>query len=272
MNKVAKLFLPPIITRLLEGKPELPQEFETYQEAEKSAGSYSDDKIVKAVSESTSVFCSELDVKNGASSQEIGQLLYSIEHAHKKTPLSILELGGACGALFFELDQFMPGKIERWDILETPTMAVEGKKNFATERLSFHDNLTSVQDVDYDLLIARGVYQYLPNPLETFTKILNIKADRVYISRTMVTSDESTLISYQEAPLSNHGPARIQDMNAETARHIITLVGERAFFDLLEDQGYEKETVFHCCPTAAFQTQRRSYPLREIALLARNRR
>jgi putative methyltransferase (TIGR04325 family) len=139
------------------------------------------------------------------------QAAFVLAHIRSSKPLNVLEIGGACGALFSELNHLLPSSIGSWHIVETPPMAEVGRKLFEDDKLTFFDDLPSAASrLKPDLVIAQGVLQYMPNPLETWKALLGLGAGHVYVSRTVVGVDlERPIITKQVCKLSTHGPGQV---------------------------------------------------------------
>ena len=70
----------------------------------------------------------------------------------------MLEVGGACGALYFEMTHFLKGKIRAWHVVETRAMAQAARKLFQDDRLRFFDSLQeAIVGYEPDLIIASFV-------------------------------------------------------------------------------------------------------------------
>ena len=172
---------------------------------------YHDARIVDIVSRKTAVYRRELDTGNPrlVGNRQMTQDMFVLARVHPNKPLSVMELGGACGATYFEQDRLQPGRIRSWYVVETPPMAAAGSQQFADGRLAFftdrHDAVARI--AERDLLIVKGVLQYLQDPLGTLEDLLRFGFDYFYVSRTEVGVDvDRPLILERTAALSEHGP------------------------------------------------------------------
>jgi len=209
----AKSFIPPVLFQLLRRLRNggVMKRYKSYDDALIDSHSYEDPDIIQVVSSKTMrlkdamLACEDKNISN----RQTAQNLFVLSHVANDQAIDVLEIGGACGASYFELNHLLPGCIKNWNILETPAMTATGK-SFASEgRLKFFDSLQSVISniSKVDLIFAQGVMQYLPNPLKALEDLLNLGAEWVYISRTVVGKNiEMPVITKQTVKLSSHGP------------------------------------------------------------------
>ena len=65
------------------------------------------------------------------------QAAFVVAFIRSAKPLNVIEIGGACGALYFELNHLLPSSIGSWHIVETSPMAEVGRKLFEDDKLTF---------------------------------------------------------------------------------------------------------------------------------------
>jgi putative methyltransferase (TIGR04325 family) len=138
--------------------------------------------------------------------------MFVLSHVWNGRPLDVLEIGGACGASYFELAHLLPQRIRSWHVVETAGMAAAAKRLFEDNELFFYDDLgIAVSRLrNLDLLVAQGVLQYVRDPLQTLEALLRLDFTYVYITRTVVGDDiEFPVITKQVVNLSAHGPGSV---------------------------------------------------------------
>ncbi|MFB3764910.1 MAG: methyltransferase, TIGR04325 family [Methanotrichaceae archaeon] len=190
--------------------------YSNYNSAIADSDTYEDPDVVRTVSDKT-VRLKDALIKSDVGTidnRQLAQNLFVISYVCTNKPLHVLELGGACGATYFEVNRLLPLKIDKWYILETPSMAAEGKRAFQSGNIKFFDNLEqAVEELEHrDLLIAQGALQYTPDPLQTLNSLIKLQFDKVYLTRTVVGEKISRpLITKQVANLSDHGPGLVPE-------------------------------------------------------------
>ena len=212
-----KDFIPPIIRRVSSRRSLSPlTDYESYDKALHDTDTYEDPGIIEVVSLKTKAYKDALTLEAEAktvSNRQTIQNLFALSHVEPQQPLCVLELGGACGASFFELNHLLPERIGQWSIVETPSMAEAGRKLFEDHKLKFFDDLTlAARSLEHpDLIIAQGVLQYSGNPLETLARLVMLGFKHLYITRTVVRVCEDfesapPIFTRQVTDLSAHGP------------------------------------------------------------------
>lgn len=196
--------------------PRLP-EFDSFEGALRASDSYEDPRLIDVVFEKTRIYRqqlldTDLPVIN---SRQLTQNLFVLSYLHYSRNISVLEIGGACGAGYFEIRQLLPDRIAQWSIAETPAMAAASSKLNNDPSLSSHADLHSAVSVlnTRDVAIAQGVLQYARDPLQLLNDLFMLGFDYVYISRTVVLVGDATLKSQiftqQNTQLSSHGPGTL---------------------------------------------------------------
>jgi putative methyltransferase (TIGR04325 family) len=111
------------------------------------------------------------------------------------------------------MKRLLTGRIERWLIVETRAMAAAGKRLTNESGLSFHCDCESAKSLldRQDLVIAQGVLQYAPDPLQMLTGLFRLGFSYVYVTRTVVAvagnaTIDRPIFTRQETDLSAHGP------------------------------------------------------------------
>lgn len=213
-------FIPPIVSRAVRrgaSQPSLKQ-YASYEQALEHSDTYEAASIVEVVSRKTQALRARL-LSEGSRLIDNPQTLQNVfvtSYVEPHRPLRVFELGGACGASYFELSHLLPERFAEWRIVETPAMSAAGRKHFEGGPLKFFaDRNDAVAEMpSRDLLIAQGVVQYTPDPLQTLEDLFSLSFRHVYLSRTPVVEADSLklpLIFNAESDLSAHGHGKLPE-------------------------------------------------------------
>jgi putative methyltransferase (TIGR04325 family) len=231
-------FIPPVLYGLLPDREKALPRFCSFDAASRF-GSYDDEKITAMVAEKTSIYRDAIDraqppvIRSG----RMAQSLFVLSRESAKGPLHVVELGGACGASYFELRPFLQREIAAWHIVETPAMARVARPRFESGPLRFFPTLkAAVQDLAGPaVLFAQGVLQYLPDPCVVLAEAAVLGVTQVYVTRTQVgdaTVANESYLTLVESPLSAHGPGPLPSGHREgTARCPIWFLPRASYLD-----------------------------------------
>jgi putative methyltransferase (TIGR04325 family) len=121
--------------------------------------------------------------------------------------LNVIDFGGADGGHYLMIRQLIRPDIRlKWIVVETAEM-VKAMRLFATDELSFCDNLEgAIQKMGkIDILHTAGTIQYTPNPYQCVEKMLESGADYLIFNRQSLNQSDADLITIQRSLLSWHG-------------------------------------------------------------------
>ena len=212
MKLKLKDFIPPIVFKVLRQHPRSSmREYDSYDSALKDSNTYEDPGIIEVVARKTKAYRDSLisNTGNMINNRQTVQNMFVVSYVYRDLPIDVLELGGACGASYFELSHLLPGRISRWFVVETPAMATAGRRLFQDGKIKFFDNLRAAASEigSPDLTIAQGVLQCTSNPLQTLDDLLEHASKYVYVTRTIVgLGIERPIITKQVSNISEHGP------------------------------------------------------------------
>ena len=65
--------------------------------------------------------------KPAITTRQTAQNMFVLSYVFAQRAINVLEVGGACGASYFETQVMLPGRISHWSIVETPAMAAAGQ-------------------------------------------------------------------------------------------------------------------------------------------------
>lgn len=199
--------------------------YESFAEALADSTSYEDPRLVEIVREKTKLYRASLDARL-SENRQTAQNVSVLEQVEPQRALDVLEIGGACGASYFELKHLLPNRIRCWSIVETAAMAEAGNAISKDPNLSFHSDLTAAaaQLASRDLAVAQGVLQYAADPVALLKALFALQFSYVYITRTAVADVDSLVFINQETELAAHGPGRLPNAPAGTSTQPMTLV------------------------------------------------
>lgn len=246
----------------LAGSPLGFQVFPDFAAAASRSTGYEDDRVVDVVARKTERLRDELRPGRPVDSCILTQNLLAVVTATQKEPLAVVEVGGACGALFYEVDARLPGVVGRWQVVETPRMVARARSASGSSRLSFTDSLETVVD-EPDLLIASGVLQCFPEPSDALRRFIDLAPRYLYLARTHVSEDGRPLYVRFTSAISDHGPGSDTHSVRGTVSIAMTMAPRSALEGALTER-YSIEMSF--IEGAAFRVARRR--VRVIGLLA----
>lgn len=230
--------LAPPILRKLFSRYRLSHFYTDYAEALADTHTYEDPDLIDLVSAKTLAYRDFLasDPIHVVRSWHTLQTLFVLARTGSEGSLRVLEVGGACGALYFEITHFLAGNIQTWHVVETPGMVQAARKLFQDDRLRFFDSLQeAVAGYQPDLIIASFVLPYLPEPIEFFGSLFDVGARYVYICRTPVGVDTRVpVIAKQTCDLSSHGPGKApKKFQDRKTSQPITIIPEQTLLDAI---------------------------------------
>lgn len=211
------------------------KQYDSFESALRDSDSYEDPRLVEIVSRKTKHYQETLarDGTRKITSRQTAQNMFVLSYVEPDRRLEILEVGGACGAGYFEMKHLVPERIAQWSICETPAMAAAARSFTKEDALSFHSDLESATTtlVRRDLAIAQGVLQYASDPLQLLSDLLGLGFSYVYVTRTVVAVDADAAIARpiftrQETDISAHGPGKLQGVTIDgRSSQPLTIVG-----------------------------------------------
>lgn len=248
-----KDFIPPILLKLRPKSAASDncgiKTYKGFQNALSDSDTYQDPGIIETVSRKTRIFMDSLNSDRPVTARQSAQNMFILLYVNTQSGRAVdaLELGGACGANYFELNHLLPGRIGNWHVVETPAMAVAGKKMFENNKIKFFSDIPEAAAAlkNRDLVIAQGVLQYLPDPLETLGVLSGLAFKYVYITRTAVSCNaEKPVITKQVSWLSAHGPGKIpRGIKDRITSQPLTLLPYESIVRAISDGGYK--ILFH---------------------------
>jgi putative methyltransferase (TIGR04325 family) len=213
-----KDFIPPIVfkirNKILHTEAVNPMHevvFESYQTAQTKCivGDYQNVELCDMIAEKTIIYRDSLLKQPNTLNATNVFLLAAINTIRLNDPLkpmTILDFGGACGAHYFEIRNFLPETFQlKWIVLETPQMVLSAKaKNMETKELLFLDNMNDLPKIDF--IYSSCALHYTSNAYMFLEDLLKIGANFILFNRMMFNENDKDLITIQTSLLSDNGP------------------------------------------------------------------
>lgn len=245
--------------------------YPSFEEALADSNSYEDPRLIEVVREKTKRYRAALATSSRTiDSRQTAQNMFVLSHVQPDRAIHVLEVGGACGASYFESKHLLPNRIAQWSIVETPAMAAAGESINDDCDLSFDSDLKSaaMRIKSRDLAIAQGVLQYAGDPLALLKALFELQFSYVYITRTAVADVASPTFIKQDTELAAHGPGRLPNAPQGKSTQPMTLV---SFDSLLSTTPANYEIVYQFVESEdrALTIDDRSVTARDTGFLAR---
>ncbi|HEU4511172.1 MAG TPA: methyltransferase, TIGR04325 family [Pyrinomonadaceae bacterium] len=246
--------------------------YPSFEAALADSNSYEDPRLTEVVKEKTQRYRESLAASRSRviDNRQTVQNMFVLSHVEPELPLNVLEVGGACGAAYFEMQMLLPGRISHWAIVETPAMAAAAKSSIDDPALSFHsDPASAVEALDEpDLVIAQGVLQYAPDPLRMLRDLFALNFSFLYITRTAVSNAETPIVIKQETELAAHGPGTLPNAPTGKSTQPLTLVSFNALVSCVPS-AYELLFNFSESAERTLLIDNRAVQVRDVGFLAR---
>ncbi len=250
MNIIKEL-IPPALFRLLKNTAKEHKEYRNFEEALGSctAGAYENIELCNMIAEKTVMYVKTLNKKPFILNPTSVFLLsainqYLIRNSTRK--FTVLDFGGASGAHYFEIRQFIPDDISlTWYVVETEQMVKSAiNKGLNTNELQFVDSLAALKE-KIDFVHSSGALQYVSNPYEFLDTLINLNPDWMFFNRMMFNQNNRDLITIQKSFLSSNGPGVLPDgyIDRIVSYPHITIAYDR-FNKSITDTGYDLEWTF----------------------------
>ena len=112
--------------------------------------------------------------------------------------LNLLDFGGSLGSSYYQNRFFLESLKEiTWNIVEQPTVAECGRKNFADEHLKFYGKIDEYLAENLPMVaLFSASLQYLSEPYKTLDRLFQKKIKFILIDR-LVVNDHRDLITVQ---------------------------------------------------------------------------
>jgi putative methyltransferase (TIGR04325 family) len=253
------------LRRRLEYRRVLP----VYERADQVPDEYQEEDVVSAVVKSTARYREELASTAILQLTDVDTRNLAAFSMVPNESLSVIDVGGACGALYFFVERMLPGRVGSWLVVETPAMADAARSHFQDDRLTFVDfDQFEKHARRCDLLIASGVIQYVTAPIELLEKLVSRGPNWLYLTRSQVSTSEATIMTHHVSHLSDHGPSRhVEGVEDRIVRNRLVLVPEREVLARIA-KSYDIRMTFAESGEQSRRTEKGPITFRTIGMLA----
>jgi len=246
--------------------------YESFDAALRDSNSYEDPRLIEVVAEKTRNYKEALahcDSRIVESRQSV-QNMFVLSFVKQQRPLNVVEIGGACGASYFEAKHLRPVSIDQWSIVETPLMASAGNLVNDDPALSFHTDIDAALQAltSVDIVIVQGTLQYLPDPGQLLKNLFSSGIPYIYVTRTPVTNQNTPIITKQETDLSAHGPGTLPNMADAKSTQPMTLLSQGLLFSFVP-LAYEIVFTFNESEARMLPIGNSNLAVRDIGFLVR---
>lgn len=215
--------------------------FTSYLEALDSTKSdgYQSDNLVDAVVQKNIIYRDNLKFSRAIDIHSL-RLMVGLGAINKwREELSVLDFGGGGGTQFFAARTVRGAEQSiKWGVVETNKMVESANKSLSGNGLSFFNNIEEARDElgKIDLVFASGSLQYTPDPLAALEKLIALKADHLYVTRTPFKDQNVTLFAVQQSRLSDNGPGPLPaGFDDGIIRYPVTFAPKREVEELIKD-------------------------------------
>lgn len=117
--------------------------------------------------------------------------------------INVLDFGGSLGSSYFQNRNALGAKIKiTWNIIEQEHFVKCGRTHFQNSELNFFENIQEYK-VNYeytDVLLLSSVIQYVSNPYQILTKLIELNPKAILIDITTFNYNSRDIITIQKVP------------------------------------------------------------------------
>lgn len=254
-----------------ENTPAL-RSYATFADALRDSDTYEDSQLIEVVKEKTKRYRDTLasSTARTVTTRQAVQNMFVLSYVEPQRKINVLEIGGACGASYFETKHLLPNRIAHWSIAETPAMAAAGADLNSDPALSFHSDVTAAaaQLASRDLAVAQGVLQYAGDPLQMLRALFELQFSFVYVTRTAVADVGSPVFIKQDTELAAHGPGYLPNAPKGRSTQPMTLVSRKSLLSVVP-ANYEIVFEFDEAGERILSIEDDRVTVRDVGFLAR---
>lgn len=187
----------------------IPQLRRSYAEALAACpqGAYECDELVDVVVEKTAIINRQI-AQTRMLDAGAWRTLMAAGLAQHAGALNVIDFGGAAGYHHTMAQLALGGRVQlNWCVVETPAMARRAAR-LELPGLKFFDDLQAAQAHlgRVDLVFTSSALQYCPDPLATLARLLEMGADRFFLTRTPLADGAHGVVTTQQSMLGANGP------------------------------------------------------------------
>ena len=203
MRKILRLFLPPILPLMISRFKRILIHTVTFFSYESG---YQDDELVRVVVEKNLINRKLISVKKVLDLASL-RFIAGFGIGGFEANLKVLDFGGGGGYHHDIFELVHRGRNHEWCVVETPLM-VQGATTLETDCLHFRSEIAAAQELlgDVDVVFSSGALQYTSDPLHYLQKLIDVDAQYLFITRTVLNEGDKRMTFMQDARLSANGP------------------------------------------------------------------
>jgi putative methyltransferase (TIGR04325 family) len=170
-----------------------------------------------------------------------GILLAAAALAGCRSPIKVVDVGGAAGAHYLAVRRLLSSSILlEWIVVETTAMVDVAHRLYNGHEIKFETSFAkalSRLSGRPDLLLASGVLMCLPSPMDALSSFVASGAEAIVLTRTGLSPDGQTRIIIQESRLAQNGPGELPEgVDDALVRYPNTFVPQAACEALLQSR------------------------------------
>ena len=194
---------------------------------------YDNRLLAEVVNKKTQIYVNNLTERFLPNSNYLS-LLTAFQSLDKTS--TVIDFGGAAGIHFYLSKLFIPN-LKSWIVIETEAM-VEQQELSGEDKLKFStiDNL-DFEDLDCDLLYSSSALQYLEDPIQTLSRLIQIRPKMILIARTPFNQKDTKACFTQISKLSSNGPGPLPPQYKDCKiQYEVNVPNYSQVVELLEDE------------------------------------
>lgn len=248
-----KDFVPPVILSLANKAIGFysGRKYESYNQAKKycSPEAYEDPELCNMIADKTIRLKNqqnEMPYEVKASSAFLLSAFWKTITLSHKESISILDVGGACGAHYYSTRHLLPENIQiKWFILETEQIVKSAEsRNLGNHELVFMSSLENFK-YEIDIVHSSCTLHYVPEPYSLLKTITELNAKAILLNRMMFNINAHEFITVQKSFMSDNGqgpmPEGYRDKIIKYPHTTLSISKVNSF---LSDRGYQRKWIF----------------------------
>jgi len=175
----------------------------------KTEGGYENNELCEMIGDKTQDYINNLNKKTFMLDRNNNFPILAIHNfllESSTSNINIIDIGGACGARYFEVRRFFPSNIKfKWWVVDTPEMVKSAKNHgLENEELLFVDNV-GVIEYKIDFVYCSGCLQYV-DYRQFLPRLMEFNPKYMLFQRTEFNENNRDLFFIQQSRLFSNGP------------------------------------------------------------------
>jgi putative methyltransferase (TIGR04325 family) len=157
----------------------------------------------------------------------------------EKKSLNVLDLGGGGGTHYHVVKKILSKEVNmNWAVVETPHMIAAAQNVFKNDLTYFAGINEAIEYLGVvDIVLASGVLQYLEDPIQGLRDLMNCNPDYIFITRTALTTNESSLRAIHKTRLKDNGPGPLPETYDDVEiQYPLTVVSKNLFVNTISEK------------------------------------